>query len=384
MKFRLIYLLYIVGLFSTGAWSQEQVCEGDPVDEIYEQRWRWYVVNGGDQADTCKESRPIYQELNALLDDYRYRTVLRIDASQIALRAGSIAREYDLAIDMSNLTVNDMISNDTWLQGKVFDQVVEFPDNCKSQSAGVSEACDSEFESFKDRLSFAYFMSEITDEINKPELEADLLHSARRVAKWNKYLDSQQFQYPWELSLNYCWQQPGWSEEDSRWGRAGCFIPGVGSGIGRRIQDEHSQLGWEEVPEWRYTYLHPDVAVSYSGEPSQGDRVNAALLFEWVGVYWWKWNDDWAKESDSVYDCFLSLCPVGLSVVTTLIDLPDNDAVGYGLALHVHNFTLAATKHDGERGADDAWVYSVSLNLAQLFAERGGGSGKALKSLFLK
>ena len=385
---RLLAALGLLVLALT-AHAETDLCGDKGAATTFGERVRW-LVGGSASADACLESAAFYERLRGVLDEawrLNGQVINDTSLSEVAVNVRAIAHPPRVAVDLSEMDLERLKQTDNWKQGagSAHEQVLmAFPRECFSAIEGAQTSCDREFERLTDGLALMHFMQRVSTDANRDEIERQLRRSAFRVAKWDAYLSSQQFQYPWELGLNFCAQQP-WEDYSAGWQRAGCFVPVASSAIGMRVRDHVGPVGWEEVPEWRFIFLHPEAAVSYSSEPSGGDQVNAALVFEWIGAYWWNWNDEgWQKPGDPVYDCVLNLCPLGVSFAAAYVDLPDNDELGHGVSLHVRNFAFTATKHDGENGEDDAWVYSVSLNLSKLFEAANNDVGRAMRNLFVK
>lgn len=392
MKILLAILLSISIVGPNYSWAGDRgnFCEKDDTSASYEKRMRWWIVTGGEAADFCKRSRSIYKRLSESLVDIWKQYGSEIDEAMIAdftIHVGSLARPPKVAVDVSELDTQTMLLSDNWKQGAGSTQekiILAFPRGCRAVKVGDNANCDADFIRLLDGLSLSLFMQEFATQIDKHIMQEELLRSSKRLAQWKAYLNDEQFQYPWELGLNFCWKVPNWKNYDSTFGRSQCFVPGWNVVKGRKVQDSSAPIGWEKSPSFRFIYLHPELAVSYSSEPRDGDKVNAALVFEWIGAYWWSWNEDWKKNGDDVFNCSFDVCPFGFSLASALVDLPDNDALGFGVSTHVHNFMISATRHEGKHGENSAWVFSVSLNLSKLLESDNGRTSKYLRELFLK
>ncbi|NIB44371.1 hypothetical protein HBA55_32555 [Pseudomaricurvus alkylphenolicus] len=151
---------------------------------------------------------------------------------------------------------------------------------------------------------------------------------ADRVARWESYFKDTQFQYPWELIVNrrftYNWHEI--AKEDS-------------------------------IPTKRYILLHPDVGALYADNDGD-DQTDLALVMQWAGIQWWQ---EWDKDNRAKH-------PIGVSVVSTFVDLPEMDEHGFGFMFHYKRFGLSVTKH-----GDDTAVF-FNLKLAEWI---DGGDWKA-------
>lgn len=347
------YILFLcVALFPMNSWPSDSKdsCTGDDTTISYSARMRWWTVSGGDEANQCKKSRTIYKELCRPLG--KTCTVDKDSESTLAAvlsHAASIAQPPRVSIDITKMDTQTILMSDNWKQGTGSAQeaiVLAFRSetHCLQLTEGQDLECDASFDEFLNGLSLALFMSNVSSQIDSGLRKRVILRNRNRLAQWDAYLSEEQFQYPWELGLNFCWYIPSWKEYSSTLGRSQCFIPIYNVKLAMEVRDASPVHGWETAPEFRFIFLHPELAISYSSEPNAGDKVNAALIFEWVGAYWWNWNEDWKSADDNVFDCILDICPVGASLASAVVDLPDSDPIGHGLALHIHTFIADSTR----------------------------------------
>jgi len=166
---------------------------------------------------------------------------------------------------------------------------------------------------------------EVVDEFNLPQRAKNLTEVTTRAAQWEAYLYGTQFQYAWELVAN--------RYIDNSW---------------RKIPEDPfgNELGLRIPPTNRGIFLHPDVGLQYISGQSNGDKVVAALTFEWLGYMQWKGYKD--NKVDGLW---------GISVVSTVADERNAPKMGTGVMLHWGDYALAITSHGGHI------AYTINLKL---------------------
>lgn len=156
---------------------------------------------------------------------------------------------------------------------------------------------------------------------------------------WTQYATEARSQFVWEL-----------------WANGHLFENGINA-----KRDEKTDPLLESPPDWQLILAHPGVAVEYVDDANSGSKFEPALLVEWVGINWLRWNQ---KDTKNGRRYFMNN-PVGVSFITTFSDRNGADNVGYGLMGHFRNrYSLGVTSHDGDIGV------SLSLNLLSFFQSK--------------
>ena len=167
----------------------------------------------------------------------------------------------------------------------------------------------------------------------------------RRKARWNSYLYDSQFQYWWELGLNR------WLEEKCPGGLnkyVSDWLDRDAECRGLKRDEFGNQLEWREPPSFRAIALHPDIGFMYDQNASEGDKAKVALVFQWFGYQWWKWDESTNRVKNLR----------GISLVSTIADRIDNN-VGLGVQVQYNKYNLAVTSHGGKP------IFTLSLNLLE-------------------
>ncbi|PLW67753.1 hypothetical protein [Pseudohalioglobus lutimaris] len=225
------------------------------------------------------------------------------------------------------------ISNPNWKPLKdtsyVFDNAFILPflqesNGCSTKTVGDTD-CDEMFqEEFLPVLEYqSVVYKQLVPAANNQPAEEIETNYASSHKKWKSYLSDTGFQYPWELAFN-------------RWKRGG-------------IQEIAQR---EEAPTSRYIIAHPSVALAYSDESPDGDKVQAVAVMKVLGYKWWQFNGD---KAENVW---------GVSAVAAIGDFAEVDDDGYGLMFEYNKFALAWTDHGGES------VFSLSVDLVSLLVEK--------------
>lgn len=360
----------------------------------YIEKLRNYYNNIAD--NDCLVSLPIYEQLTSNQEDFK---ALPVDAqaerlvpknlTEVRSTLQKYAQIYEQFVDASDSPtyaairrasedIDRLFDAPSWQDGLARDVYGSFLTEYPADSA-CGDRCRDRYESSVYSLAFIGFMSKVAATSNAQSAEAYVKNHENRYKRWNAYLDVEQFQYPWELSANFCLHES--SLKGFR--KVQCLIPVLGGIKTRKLLDNASRVGFKEAPSWRAIFLHPEVGISLGNNQADGDEIEPSLIVEWIGLSWWRWNnlDGGGFDSDKPFKCPLSLCPVGASLSTAFVDLPDNEDIGHGVSLRFRNFTVTTTWHEGEGGNGTEPVYSLSLNLSKLFTDAGGDSKKFLRSL---
>jgi hypothetical protein len=187
-----------------------------------------------------------------------------------------------------------------------------------------SDACTSNYSAAVELGGRIFTVVTIIDEFNSPQRAENLRKLQDLSAQWEAYLYETQFQYVWELMFNR------WLDNKLR------EIPKdpFGNEIGLRIP-----------PSNRAIALHPDVGLQFIRGQQNGDRVVAAMTFEWVGYLEWTYKEN---RVDGLK---------GVSVVSTVADHQSAPVVGTGLMFHWDDYAFAFTMH----GKNLAFTFNLKL-----------------------
>jgi len=140
-----------------------------------------------------------------------------------------------------------------------------------------------------------------------------------RLKRWNSYFYETQFQYPWELLVNFT--ADGGFEADF---------------LNREAV----------VPSSKLILLHPDVALTVADNGVDGNKLYPALTFQWIGFQRWSWKNGVAHH------------PWGLALTSTFSDIAGLDETGHGVSFLYDKYTLTVSEHGDES------VISLNLNLS--------------------
>ena len=94
--------------------------------------------------------------------------------------------------------------NSDWQGGTTYQLARQPIMNCTSRS----NKCDDLYSVARDSLAFRLRINSLGDDSRTGAVQEEVVRFARRDAQWQAYLDSQQFQYVWELGTNYCYHHP--------------------------------------------------------------------------------------------------------------------------------------------------------------------------------
>ncbi len=211
----------------------------------------------------------------------------------------------------------------------------------------VSVSCEPVFSAYLENARYLAAMKIVSDFVLAGPAAADIARQETLRKQWRSYLEDQQFQFWWELSANYCLFNPRYTKPPPAWKRVACFVPGLSGTLARRWAGESAATGWVSPPSQRVVYLHPDVGFMYAQNQPDGTSSQPALVMQWLGLLWW----DGYEAGGRMYDAY------GVSIVSTIADLPESDSVGIGLMAHVRNYGLAVTRHS------DDWAVYLNFDL---------------------
>lgn len=237
-----------------------------------------------------------------------------------------------------------------------------------------SRDCDRTYADALAASGLLFAMRDITAYYLQPATDMRLNEYRLNVARWDDYLTAMQFQYPWELLLNYCYDNPryvqkygdeanGKNQAIPRWK---CFVPIWGTLVARKHLHNKPDIGFVSPPNRRWIFLHPEVSAIYAGDQSSGDKYSLALNFEWIGRYFYRYDNTTGRIKN----------PVGLSIVSTIADLPGSNNHGLGLMVHYRNLGLSVTRHSGDT------VIGLNLNLLKAFEDLESNTVGKLKGKF--
>ncbi len=336
---------------------------------------------------SCKMKNSFWTELVGIVaEEYRFSDDLTGKRTFIAQRMADRLREWQADVDYENLrllietanSADPFGSNQKWMVGSLMDSIMNtLIQECSTNT--ISNECNNEYRLVRDRMIFATFMNNLGDVQRHPLVVEEVKKFNKRSAQWDAYLDNQQFQYLWELSLNYCRD----NKNITGWKYVGCYVPLVGAGIAQADYDKKSANGWERVPTSRFIYLHPEIGAVYDKYEADDWHIKPSFIFEWIGVMNWKWNDSWTEPSDKIYSCKWDICPWGFSLVSQYANFSQHKDLGHGAAIHFRNYTITYTRHDSEFGGKDEWFVGVNISLSKLLGEGRNNNWKPLQSLFI-
>lgn len=329
----------------------------------------------------CLTSHPIAARMAEIAaqasGDWRARVDAAVEVGLAELGEEVDLRNYAVIRDRA-LAPDRFASANTWQQGAVAESAFqEFAQDCGARSS-ADDQCRARAASTWAAMAFVHGMQALFVEGTVTDREEYIARGDKRLARWDRYLDAQSFQYPWELTANYCLHTDA---VEGILAHTGCLIPGLNGVIARDAMEDEPPTGWPDVPTSRLILLHPEIGITYSDDAPDGQQVEPSLVFEWVGLMGWSWNDDWASPDDDVFDCPLDLCPVGIALTSVYADMAAVDDVGHGLTLHFRNFALSATRHDESAGDGDVWMFTLSTNLSRLIGGNGGDVRRTFKDL---
>jgi hypothetical protein len=177
-----------------------------------------------------------------------------------------------------------------------------------------------------------------------------LLDEAKtREDRWHAYLYDTQFQFWWELGLNYAVEKT--CPEFMRWECAPVKTDPYGN-----------ELGFRNPPDRKLIFLHPDVAVEYLHREPAGQRFKPVIAFQWFGFQKWTWDGTSASHL------------MGIAVASTVADTSVSKRVGTGVMLQWKKFSLAITARPNEVGV------AINLNAVDWIGTVNQGWANKLKA----
>lgn len=207
--------------------------------------------------------------------------------------------------------------------------------------------CAASYEWAADLGDRVFFARHTIATWRRPQAERLRHELARRGARWESYLYGSQFQYPWELVANRFLEERCPNRLLSSISRLL-----VGEACTPIERDQAGNLiRWREPPRYRAIVLHPDIGFLYNRDEPQGARAKAALVFQWFGYQWWRWENDAVSRLR------------GVSLVSTVSDNADARALGWGLQGRYNGYALAITSHGGRP------VFTLSMDLLEKVSE---------------
>jgi hypothetical protein len=204
-------------------------------------------------------------------------------------------------------------------------------------NTGTDPKCRDAFRRATEIGDDVFVAAEIISRLHEPQGKKFEQLAALREKRWHAYLYDTQFQYFWELGLN-------------RWREETCFDRYLVRLFGRECKEQKrdeydNPLGFREPPDHRAIFLHPDVGLQYIDAEPNGDRLKPALIIQWFGYQWWRWNDNEAQISKLR----------GISLVSTVSDNVSSDTLGWGVMIQVDQYAVAFTGHGSK--------FALTLNL---------------------
>ena len=172
----------------------------------------------------------------------------------------------------------------------------------KAACETASETCRAQFETVKEVLRATELVKLALDVYRRQIVEAHLKETAQRAQMWDHYFTGARSQYPWELWLN------------------GRFMKDT------RKEERGVKLGFRDVPNSQWLFLHPDVVFEYAPDEPEGNRFAGLAILDVVGLNRWKWNADGSMGF-----------AVGASFIVSMGDHANMDDVGFGAMLHLAN-----------------------------------------------
>lgn len=205
---------------------------------------------------------------------------------------------------------------------------------CDSKTKGDAR-CDPVFAKAVQIGDAMFLVHNVLDFLRrKPRADLEKQLEARK-AKWHSYLYDSQFQYWWELGLNHYLERECPRVLPPH--RAVHRVLAQGTACPADNRDEAgNETEWREPPNLRAIALHPEVGFMYKRDEPDGDRIKPSLVFQWFGYQWWEYKGN--KVSDLR----------GLSLVSTVSDNVEGNAVGLGLQVQYEEYALALTSHGGK------------------------------------
>lgn len=204
----------------------------------------------------------------------------------------------------------------------------------------ISQKCGTRYKQISPLIDHVLVMHDVVDAYLSDVRDRMASDTSRNNKKWQSYFDDLQFQYPWELIVNY--------NVDRKF-------------RGHQPKDEYNNpIGLRQPPGGRLILLHPDVGLSYFDDEPGGERYRASFMLQWVGYQWAGYGDDGRVKR-----------PFGFSVISTYSDTVNVKGTGLGLMLHYGQYGLAFTDNDGDLG--------ITINFSLLRTFKDSESPLALR-----
>jgi len=155
--------------------------------------------------------------------------------------------------------------------------------------------------------------------------------------RWWTYFHLTRGQYPWELLVN-----------------AALF--------GRTMEKSHGQF--HSPPTHQWVLVHPDAALEYLHDASDGEQFKPTLSVELVGINCWRWKNEKAARA------------IGGAVVANYSDVASIRDWRFGGVIHVaHRYSFGVTRGSGETG------YFVSADVAAFALDKQKKAKQFLEQL---
>jgi len=182
----------------------------------------------------------------------------------------------------------------------------------------ANEECSRFFESFKPLLLAYNATSEFgVDRFKEIKRKNDVKRFSDLHTQWESYIYDTGFMWPHELIVNNLFH--GGFNELAR---------------------------FKEAPTDRLIFLHPEATFAWSDTQNDGESPRVGLVLEWIGYMRW-----------SGYSKNKVKNPIGVSIVSTHVNVDGQEDTGTGAMFHYKDFALSVTKH-----GDDT-VYMLNVNL---------------------
>lgn len=152
----------------------------------------------------------------------------------------------------------------------------------------------------------------------------------QRAKQWDSYFSDTQFQYPWELWLNFA--------------ADGGF------------REDYIDKG-DVVPTSRFIFLHPDAGFTIVDKEG-ANTVNPALNLQIFGIQGWNWDDDTNRAKH----------PLGISLSGLLTEIRGQAEYDLGITLIYSRYSLTLSEFENDV------AFTINLNLMDWF---GGDSNEA-------
>lgn len=224
-----------------------------------------------------------------------------------------------------------------------WDQVIVQPlqeAGCFDKKALSTNDCERIFNEFKPiAASYALISFRVTKPLVDWYQDVDSKNIIKLEGQWNSYRKDLIFQYPWELFANYK------------------FHGG----------DQFDKPNFQGGPTSRLLVVHPDVAVLFGDSLNEGNKVNPALVIEWLGFLSWQGYDSITNKVKN---------PWGVAFTTSFADLAGAKDIGLGVTAHYQKYAISWAKHGSNN------MILLNLNLTELLGDKLSDKYKALAKFF--